>query len=44
MQGREVQWRSHGGNPEGEVVEKITEDTEATGRTVRASKEEPPVP
>lgn len=39
--GDEVTWRSHGGTAEGEVVEKITEDTEAAGRTVRASKDEP---
>jgi len=39
--GDEVTWRSHGGTAEGEVVEKITEDTEAAGHTVRASKDEP---
>jgi hypothetical protein len=39
--GDEVRWRSHGGHAEGEVIKKITEDTEAAGRTVRASEEEP---
>jgi hypothetical protein len=39
--GDEVTWKSHGGTAEGEVVEKITEDTEAAGRTVRASEDEP---
>jgi hypothetical protein len=32
---------SHGGTAEGTVERKITEDTEAAGRTVRASKDEP---
>ena len=40
-QGDKVTWKSHGGTAEGEVVRKITSDTEAGGRTVRASKEEP---
>lgn len=39
--GDRVSWKSHGGEAEGEVVEKITEDTEAAGRTVRASEDEP---
>jgi hypothetical protein len=39
--GDEVRWRSHGGHAEGEVIKKITEDTEAAGRTVRASPEAP---
>lgn len=39
--GDEVSWRSHGATVEGEVVEEITEDTEAAGRTVRASKDDP---
>lgn len=34
-------WDSHGGEAVGEVVRKITSDTEAGGRTVRASKDEP---
>jgi hypothetical protein len=36
-----VRWDSHGGTAEGKVVRKITSDTEAGGRTVRASKDEP---
>jgi Hypervirulence associated proteins TUDOR domain len=39
--GDRVRWRSHGGHGEGEVLKKITADTEAGGRTVRASKDEP---
>lgn len=39
--GDHVTWKSHGGEAEGEVVEKITEDTEAAGRTVRASEDDP---
>jgi hypothetical protein len=39
--GDRVTWKSHGGTAEGEVVEKITKDTEAAGRTVRASPDEP---
>jgi hypothetical protein len=39
--GDRVRWRSHGGTAEGEVLEKITSDTEAGGRTVRASADEP---
>ncbi|MGW4371438.1 DUF2945 domain-containing protein [Nocardia takedensis] len=39
--GDKVEWDSHGGTAEGEVEEKITSDTEAAGRTVRASKDEP---
>jgi Hypervirulence associated proteins TUDOR domain len=39
--GDHVTWSSHGGEAEGVVVKKITEDTEAAGRTVRASKDEP---
>jgi hypothetical protein len=40
-QGDHVTWKSHGGEAEGEVVRKITSDTEAGGRTVRASEDEP---
>ena len=36
-----VTWKSHGGTAEGTVERKITSDTEAAGRTVRASKDEP---
>ena len=39
--GDEVSWRSHGATVEGEVVEEITKDTEAAGRTVRASDDDP---
>ena len=39
--GDRVSWSSHGGSAEGEVVRKITEDTELAGRQVRASKDEP---
>ncbi|MBD0324159.1 MAG: DUF2945 domain-containing protein [Aldersonia sp.] len=39
--GDKVEWNSHGSTAEGEVVEKITSDTEAAGRTVRASEEDP---
>lgn len=39
--GDHVTWTSHGGTAEGTVEEKITEDTEAAGRTVRASADEP---
>ncbi len=41
QEGDHVTWKSHGGEAEGEVVRKITSDTEAGGRTVRASKDEP---
>ena len=39
--GDHVSWKSHGGTAEGTVEKKITEDTEAAGRTVRASKDDP---
>lgn len=39
--GDKVSWQSHGGTAEGVVERKLTEDTEAAGRTVRASKDEP---
>lgn len=39
--GDRVEWDSHGGTAVGEVVRKITSDTEAGGRTVRASEDEP---
>ncbi|GAA1999311.1 DUF2945 domain-containing protein [Nakamurella flavida] len=39
--GDEVTWKTHGTTTEGTVKEKITEDTEAGGRTVRASEDEP---
>ena len=39
--GDRVKWSSHGGEAVGEVERKITSDTEAGGRRVRASKDEP---
>ena len=39
--GDHVTWKSHGSTAEGTVERKITSDTEASGRTVRASKDEP---
>jgi hypothetical protein len=39
--GDHVTWKSHGGTAEGTVEKKITADTEAAGRTVRASKDDP---
>ena len=41
QQGDHVTWKSHGGTAEGTVEKKITEDTEAAGRTVRASEDDP---
>ncbi len=39
--GDHVTWNSHGGKAEGTVTRRITEDTEAGGRTVRASSDDP---
>jgi len=39
--GDHVSWKSHGGEAVGEVEKKITEDTKAAGRTVRASEDDP---
>ncbi len=39
--GDHVTWKSHGGEAEGTVQKKITKDTEAGGRTVKASSDEP---
>ena len=39
--GDHVTWKSHGGTAEGTVEEEITQDTEAAGRTVRASEDDP---
>jgi hypothetical protein len=39
--GDHVSWKSHGGTAEGTVERAITSDTEASGRTVRASEDEP---
>ncbi|WP_374022285.1 DUF2945 domain-containing protein [Mycobacterium sp. HNNTM2301] len=40
-QGDKVEWNSHGSTVRGTVEAEITSDTEAAGRTVRASKDEP---
>ena len=39
--GDKVTWSSHGQQVHGEVEQKITKETEAAGRTVKASKDEP---
>jgi hypothetical protein len=39
--GDKVSWQSHGNTVDGTVEEKITSDTTAAKRTVRASKDEP---
>jgi len=39
--GDQVTWKSHGGEAVGKVKRKITADTEAAGRKVRASKDDP---
>ena len=39
--GDQVEWKSHGSTAEGKVRKKITEETEAGGRKVKASKDEP---
>jgi hypothetical protein len=39
--GDRVEWDSHGGTAVGTVEKKITSRTEAGGRTVDASKDEP---
>lgn len=39
--GDRVWWQSHGTTVPGTVEREITTDTEAAGRTVRASKDEP---
>lgn len=39
--GDRVRWSSHGGEAVGRVKRRITSDTEAAGRTVRASEDEP---
>ena len=41
QKGDHVRWKSHGATAEGTVQRKITKDTEASGRTVRASEDEP---
>ena len=39
--GDKVEWKSHGSEAEGRVEQKITSETEAAGRKVKASKDEP---
>jgi hypothetical protein len=39
--GDKVEWDSHGGTAVGVVERKITSDTKAAGRQVRATKDEP---
>jgi len=39
--GDQVGWSSHGNETEGKVKKKITSETEAGGRKVKASKDEP---
>jgi Hypervirulence associated proteins TUDOR domain len=39
--GDKVKWKSHGGEAVGTVEEKITEETEAAARKVKASEDEP---
>jgi len=40
-QGDRVEWNSHGGTAEGRVEKVLTSRTEAAGRTVDASHDEP---
>ena len=39
--GDHVTWSSHGSKVPGKVEKKITSDTEAGGRTVKASRDDP---
>lgn len=39
--GDRVTWSSHGGEAVGVVKRKVTSDTRAAGRTVRASEDDP---
>ena len=39
--GDRVSWNSHGGKAHGKVVKKISTETDAGGRHVNASKDEP---
>ncbi len=39
--GDEVSWHTHGTTTHGTVEQKISEDTRAAGRTVRASADDP---
>lgn len=38
--GDKVEWKSHGSTADGEVTDKITEETETAGRKVNASEDE----
>jgi Hypervirulence associated proteins TUDOR domain len=40
-EGDRVRWNSHGSRTEGSVERRIAADTEASGRTVRASEDDP---
>ena len=39
--GDKVEWNSHGSTAEGEVKRKITSETQAGGRKVKASEDDP---
>ena len=39
--GDKVKWKSHGGEAVGKVEKKLTSKTEAAGRTVKASEDQP---
>jgi hypothetical protein len=39
--GDDVTWKTHGTETEGTVTRTITDDTEAAGRTVKASDDDP---
>jgi hypothetical protein len=39
--GDRVTWSSHGSTAHGQVERELTSDTEAAGRTVRASEDDP---
>ena len=39
--GDKVEWSSHGGKAVGKVERKITSETEAAGRKVKASEDDP---
>ena len=40
-QGDKVKWKSHGGEAVGHVERKMTSATQAAGRTVKASEDQP---
>jgi hypothetical protein len=39
--GDKVQWNSHGSKAKGKVEKKMTSDTQAAGRKVKASEDDP---